>query len=125
MKIFFFTYAETLQETALTLVDGNNIADDSLAELDELVTGDMMTTLAKIVTGQQENLRVASLRDAFRQANSELQHNLSYIGGIGGYDKQPMLAVSVPVDEPALVEVTAVSPTPVSGKLTLLTLLRG
>jgi SNF2 family DNA or RNA helicase len=62
VKIYFFAYEETIQEDALRLVaakvaaalriNGDTVGDDSLADLDELSSGDLVTTLARIVTGR-------------------------------------------------------------------------
>jgi hypothetical protein len=61
VKVYFFAYEETIQEDALRLVaakvaaalrvNGDTVGDDSLAELDDLTSGDLVATLAKIITG--------------------------------------------------------------------------
>ena len=89
VKVYFFAYADSLQEQALLLVaaklaaairlDGDDIGADSLADLDELTSGDIVTTLAKIVTGEL-SLQEQSLQHAFQSANAELRQALSYLG---------------------------------------------
>ncbi len=89
VAVQFYAYRGTLQEQALRLVaakmaatdriDGNTIATDSLTELDDMVQGDLITTLARIVVGD-EALTAPSLADAFAQANGALRENLAYLG---------------------------------------------
>lgn len=89
VHVYFFAYEHTLQEQALLLIaaklaaairlDGDDIAEDSLADLDELTSGDIVTTLAKIVTGEL-SLQERSLQHAFQSANQELRQALTYLG---------------------------------------------
>lgn len=89
VAVQFCAYRGTLQEQALRLVaakmaatdriDGNTIATDSLTELDDMVQGDLITTLARIVVGEEE-LTAPSLADAFAEANGALRDNLAYLG---------------------------------------------
>lgn len=88
VAVRFCAYRGTLQEQALRLVaakmaatdriDGNTIATDSLTELDDMVQGDLITTLARIVVGEEE-LTAPSLSDAFAAANGALRENLAYL----------------------------------------------
>jgi hypothetical protein len=61
-------------------VNGDTIADDSLAELDELSGGDIVTTLARIVTGEVQ-VSAQSLQQAFADANVGLRQANQMIGG--------------------------------------------
>jgi hypothetical protein len=89
VKIYFYAYEATLQEDALRLVaakvaaalrvNGDTIADDSLAELDELSGGDIVTTLARIVTGEVQ-VSAQSLQQAFAEANAGLWQANQLIG---------------------------------------------
>ncbi len=93
VTVQFYAYRGTLQEQALRLVaakmaatdriDGNTIATDSLTELDSMVQGDLITTLARIVVGE-EALTAPSLADAFADANGALRENLAYLGVAAG-----------------------------------------
>ncbi|MBK9054801.1 MAG: hypothetical protein IPL78_29010 [Chloroflexi bacterium] len=90
VKVYFYAYESTLQEDALRLVaakvaaalrvNGDTIADDSLAELDELSGGDIVTTLARIVTGEVQ-VSAQSLQQAFAEANAGLRQANQMIGG--------------------------------------------
>ncbi len=90
VKVYFYAYEATLQEDALRLVaakvaaalrvNGDTIADDSLAELDELSGGDIVTTLARIVTGEVQ-VSAQSLQQAFAEANVGLRQANQMIGG--------------------------------------------
>lgn len=90
VKVYFYAYEATLQEDALRLVaakvaaalrvNGDTIADDSLAELDELSGGDIVTTLARIVTGEVQ-VSAQSLQQAFAEANAGLRQANQMIGG--------------------------------------------
>ncbi|MCA9995437.1 MAG: DEAD/DEAH box helicase family protein [Anaerolineales bacterium] len=103
VKVYFFCYEETLQEDALHLIaakvgavqriNGETVSDDTLADLDELASTDILTTLAKIATGQQERLTTSSLQHAFSAANETIQHAN---GTIGRYD--------MPAEEPQIIE---------------------
>ncbi|MCB0031843.1 MAG: hypothetical protein KDE28_28225, partial [Anaerolineales bacterium] len=89
VKVYYFAYANTIQEDALHLVaakvaaslrvNGDTVGDDSLAELDELAAGDLVTTLARIVTGETQ-LAARSLQQAFAEANASLRQANTIIG---------------------------------------------
>lgn len=89
VKVYFYAYESSLQEEALRLVaakvaaalrvNGDTIADDSLAELDELSGGDIVTTLARIVTGEVQ-VSAQSLQQAFAEANAGLRQANQLIG---------------------------------------------
>jgi hypothetical protein len=89
VKVYYFCYEETIQEDALRLVaakvaaalrvNGDTIGDDSLADLDELASGDLVATLAKIVTGDVQ-VEARSLQQAFAEANASLRQANTLIG---------------------------------------------
>lgn len=97
VKVFFYAYEDTLQEDALSLVaakvaatlriNGDTVADDSLAELDELATTDIVTALARIATGAAE--RPPSLQDAFKAANDDFRAANAIIGDYKMVDALP------------------------------------
>ncbi|MBK9055999.1 MAG: hypothetical protein IPL78_35410 [Chloroflexi bacterium] len=104
VKVYFYAYEATLQEDALRLVaakvaaalrvNGDTIADDSLAELDELSGGDIVTTLARIVTGEVQ-VSAQSLQQAFAEANAGLRQANQMIGG---YEIIEEAVVEAPVE---------------------------
>src|SRR5690606_18444333 len=89
VKVYYFAYEETIQEDALHLVaskvaaalrvNGDTVGDDSLADLDELTSGDLVATLAKIVTGETQS-EARSLQQAFAEANASLRQANTLIG---------------------------------------------
>lgn len=89
VKVYYFAYKNSLQEDALQLVaskiaaalrvNGDTVESDSLADLDDLATGDLVATLAKIVTGQTK-LEAPSLQQAFAAANATLRQANTLIG---------------------------------------------
>jgi hypothetical protein len=89
VKVYYFCYEETIQEDALHLVaakvaaslrvNGDTVGDDSLADLDELASGDLVATLAKIVTGEAQ-IEARSLQQAFAEANAGLRQANTIIG---------------------------------------------
>jgi hypothetical protein len=89
VKVYFFAYEETIQEDALRLVaakvaaalrvNGDTVGDDSLAELDDLTSGDLVATLAKIITGDVQ-IEAHSLQQAFAEANASLRQANTLIG---------------------------------------------
>ena len=89
VKVYFFAYEETIQEDALHLVaakvaaalrvNGDTVGDDSLAELDDLTSGDLVATLAKIITGDVQ-IEAHSLQQAFAEANASLRQANTIIG---------------------------------------------
>lgn len=146
VKVYYFAYEETIQEDALHLVaakvaaalrvNGDTVGDDSLADLDELTSGDLVATLAKIVTGETQ-IEARSLQQAFAEANASLrqantligeysiveddedddletavtdepirQRPLPAIAGNGHVTRQPSLFSSSPVNKPNGVAVT-------------------
>jgi hypothetical protein len=94
VKVYYFAYEETIQEDALHLVaakvaaalrvNGDTVGDDSLADLDELTSGDLVATLAKIVVGLSPNgeaqIEARSLQQAFAEANASLRQANTLIG---------------------------------------------
>lgn len=104
VKVYYFAYADTLQVQALQVVaakvaaalrvNGDTIVDDSLAELDDVVSGDVLTTLARIVTGETK-LETESLQDAFAKANAELRQANVVIGEYQMLDDETAMAVPV------------------------------
>ena len=91
VKVYYFAYADTLQTQALALVaakvaaalrvNGDTVTDAALAELDGS-GGDLVATLAKIVTGDV-TLAPNSLQQAFAKANTALQEANTVIGDYG------------------------------------------
>jgi hypothetical protein len=89
VKVYFFAYEETIQEDALHLVaakvaaalrvNGDTVGDDSLADLDDLTSGDLVATLAKIITGDVQ-IEAHSLQQAFAEANASLRQANTLIG---------------------------------------------
>lgn len=90
VEVYFYCYENTLQEDALQLVaakvaaalrvNGDSVGNDSLAELDSLTGGDLISTLAKIVTGDVK-IESRSLQYAFAEANADFQASNTIIGG--------------------------------------------
>jgi hypothetical protein len=89
VKVYYFAYEETIQEDALRLVaakvaaalrvNGDTVGDDSLADLDDLTSGDLVATLAKIITGDVQ-IEAHSLQQAFAEANASLRQANTLIG---------------------------------------------
>jgi hypothetical protein len=89
VKVYYFAYEETIQEDALHLVaakvaaalrvNGDTVGDDSLADLDDLTSGDLVATLAKIITGDVQ-IEARSLQQAFAEANANLRQANTIIG---------------------------------------------
>jgi hypothetical protein len=89
VKVYYFVYSDTIQTDALYLVaakvaaalrvNGDTVADDSLAELDEITGNDIVATLARIVTGETQ-LDAPSLQQAFAQANASIRQANMVIG---------------------------------------------
>ena len=126
VKVYFFCYEGTLQEDALHLIaakvgavqriNGDTVSDDTLADLDDLASTDILTTLARIATGQQERLTTNSLQNAFSAANASIQHANGTIGGYEIPEEEPEPVVEI-VQMPKITIVdpepqTAVSPIP-------------
>jgi hypothetical protein len=97
VKIYYFCYEETIQEDALHLVaakvaaslrvNGDTVGDDSLADLDELASGDLVATLARIVTGET-SIDARSLQQAFAEANASLRQANTIIGDYSLVDEE-------------------------------------
>ncbi|MCP4426856.1 MAG: hypothetical protein GY803_20400, partial [Chloroflexi bacterium] len=109
VKVYYFAYANTIQEQALYLVaakvaaaqhvNGDTVADDGgqgtgLAELDSIAGNDIVATLARIVTGDVE-VNTQSLQQAFANANASLRQANSVIGGYEMVDDEEMKSVTI------------------------------
>jgi hypothetical protein len=89
VKVYYFAYEETIQRDALYLVaakvaaalrvNGDTVADDSLAELDELSGNDIIAALARIVT-EDVALEAPNLQQAFAAANETIRQANALIG---------------------------------------------
>jgi hypothetical protein len=89
VKVYYFAYEETIQADALRLVaakvaaalrvNGDTVDTDGLADLDEMASGDLVSALAKIVTGEAE-MEAGSLQEAFAAANASLRQANTVIG---------------------------------------------
>ncbi|MGD8586948.1 MAG: hypothetical protein PVJ75_16475, partial [Chloroflexota bacterium] len=115
VKVYFFNYADTLQNDALYLiaakvaatvrVNGDIVGDDSLAELDELASTDMVTALARIVT-EDEMHQVKGLNDVFAEANAEMKSANGFIGAYEIADEtlpDPVPEPENPVSRPQII----------------------
>ncbi|MDT8307769.1 MAG: hypothetical protein RRC07_17675, partial [Anaerolineae bacterium] len=93
VKVYYFAYSDTIQTDALYLVaakvaaalrvNGDTVADDSLAELDEITGNDIVATLARIVTGETQleaGLTAKNLQQAFAEANASIRQANTIIG---------------------------------------------
>ncbi|NLF65041.1 MAG: hypothetical protein GX579_10635, partial [Chloroflexi bacterium] len=93
VKVYYFAYGDTIQTDALYLVaakvaaalrvNGDTVADDSLAELDEITGNDIVATLARIVTGETQleaGLTAKNLQQAFAEANASIRQANTMIG---------------------------------------------
>ncbi|MCB8980634.1 MAG: hypothetical protein H6657_24755 [Ardenticatenaceae bacterium] len=104
VKVYFFAYEETIQEDALRLVaakvaaalrvNGDTVGDDSLAELDDLTSGDLVATLAKIITGDVQ-IEAHSLQKAFAEANASLRQANTIIGDYQMVEEEPEEVMAV------------------------------
>ncbi|MFO7682989.1 MAG: DEAD/DEAH box helicase [Chloroflexota bacterium] len=104
VKVYYFAYEETIQEDALRLVaakvaatlrvNGDTVDDDSLADLDDLSAGDLVATLAKIITGDVQ-IEARSLQQAFAEANAGLRQANTLIGEYSLVDEDEEVAVAV------------------------------
>ena len=89
VDVCFYAYEGTIQEDALHLVaakvaaalrvNGDVVGNDSLADLDDLTSGDLVATLAKIVVGEAQ-IEARSLQQAFAEANASLRQADTIIG---------------------------------------------
>ncbi|MCB0013375.1 MAG: hypothetical protein KDE34_15795, partial [Anaerolineales bacterium] len=82
-------------------VNGDTVGDDSLAELDELAAGDLVTTLARIVTGETQ-LAARSLQQAFAEANASLRQANTIIGEYRMVDEAEVEPTPTPPDRDAV-----------------------
>jgi hypothetical protein len=73
-------------------VNGDTVADDSLAELDEITGNDIVATLARIVTGETQ-LEAPNLQQAFAEANAGIRQANAIIG------EYEMAAETVPAQQ--------------------------
>ncbi|MAU00677.1 MAG: hypothetical protein CL608_26330 [Anaerolineaceae bacterium] len=106
VDVCFFAYEGTIQEDALRLVaakvaaalrvNGDVVVSDSLADLDDLTSGDLVATLAKIITGDVQ-IEAHSLQQAFAEANASLRQANTVIGEYSivddDEDDEPVLAL--------------------------------
>ena len=107
VKVYFFAYEETIQEDALHLVaakvaaslrvNGDTVGDDSLADLDDLTSGDLVATLAKIIVGDVQ-IEARSLQQAFAEANANLRQANTIIGEYSLVDEEMAEAGKVVVN---------------------------
>ncbi|MCP4419630.1 MAG: hypothetical protein GY805_23715, partial [Chloroflexi bacterium] len=112
VKVYYFAYANTIQEQALYLVaakvaaaqhvNGDTVADGNghgtgLSELNGIAGNDIVATLARIVTGDVE-VNTQSLQQAFAKANASLRQANNVIGGyemVDDEEVEPVTAVTV------------------------------
>ena len=102
VKVYYFCYEETIQEDALHLVaakvaaslrvNGDTVGDESLADLDELAAGDLVATLARIVTGETR-IEAHSLQQAFAEANAGLRQANTIIGDYQMVDEEELAPI--------------------------------
>src|SRR5690606_4841346 len=122
VKVYYFAYADTIQTDALYLVaakvaaalrvNGDTVADDSLAELDEITGNDIVATLARIVTGETQ-LETPNLQQAFAEANAGIRQANMVIGDYEMVDDEDEVAIES--DAPAeTVTIPEPAPQPVS-----------
>jgi len=132
VKVYYFAYEETIQEDALHLVaakvaaalrvNGDTVADDSLAELDGITGSDIVATLARIVAGDVE-VNTQSLQQAFAKANDSLHQSNTVIGEYefvdDDEDEGPLPALKTIGQQPVLSGSTKLSlpkePLPIAG----------
>ena len=130
VKVYYFAYEETIQEDALHLVaakvaaalrvNGDTVGDDSLADLDDLTSGDLVATLAKIITGDVQ-IEAHSLQQAFAEANASLRQANTLIGEYSvvddGEDDEPVPALEMIGQQPVLSTSTSSAQAPSKGAL--------
>ena len=115
VKVYFFNYANTLQNDALYLiaakvaatvrVNGDVVGDDSLAELDELASTDMVTALARIVT-EDDKHQVKGLNAVFAEANAEMKSANGFVGAFEIPDEalpEPVTESETQVSRPPII----------------------
>ncbi len=115
VKVYYFAYADTIQEQALYLVaakaaaalrvNGDTVSDDSLAELDNITGNDIVTTLARIVTGDAE-VNTQSLQQAFAEANASLRQANAIIGEYEIGDDEPEPEILTRDEAQAIIDAT-------------------
>ncbi|MCB8986722.1 MAG: N-6 DNA methylase [Ardenticatenaceae bacterium] len=91
VKVYYFYYEETLQAQAIRLiaakvgaamrVRGDTLPEDSITEMDDLASADMMTELTRIALQGGAADQVESLQDLFAKANADIQHEEVMVGG--------------------------------------------
>ncbi|MCA9875222.1 MAG: hypothetical protein KC441_16240, partial [Anaerolineales bacterium] len=91
VKVYYFYYEETLQTQAIRLiaakvgaamrVRGDTLPEDSITEMDDLASADMMTELTRIALQGGAADQVESLQDLFAKANADIQHEEVMVGG--------------------------------------------
>ena len=89
VDVCFYAYEGTIQEDALHLVaakvaaalrvNGDVVGGDTLADLGDLISSDLVATLAKIVVGETR-IEARSLQQAFAEANASLRQADTIIG---------------------------------------------
>jgi hypothetical protein len=104
VRVYYFAYEETIQEDALHLVaakvaaalrvNGDTVDDNTLADLDDLTSGDLVATLARIVTGEVK-MEARSLQQAFAEANASLRQANALIGAYQMVEEEPEDAVGL------------------------------
>ena len=126
VKVYYFAYEETIQEDALRLVaakvaatlrvNGETVGDDGLADLDEAASGDLVATLAKIVTGDV-HIEAQNLQQAFAEANAGLRQANTMIGDYpeleGELEREEEERKEMEIEGEWMVERVALRPLPV------------
>jgi hypothetical protein len=115
VDVRFYAYEGTIQEDALHLVaakvaaalrvNGDVVGGDTLADLDDLTSGDLVATLAKIVIGETR-IEAHSLQQAFAEANASLRQADTIIGEYSiiddGEDEEPEPTLATIAKQPVL-----------------------
>ncbi|HUM69089.1 MAG TPA: hypothetical protein PLK31_09615, partial [Chloroflexota bacterium] len=87
-------------------VNGDTVGDDSLADLDDLTSGDLVATLAKIITGDVQ-IEARSLQQAFAEANASLRLANTLIGEYSlvedNEDDEPLPALEIVQQRPLII----------------------
>ena len=110
VEVHFWYYKNSLQSYLLRWlaaklamtdrIDGNDIAADSLAEMDTLAQSDVIAYLSKAIQNKDALADINSLQQAFADANQQVATN---VGFINGYDIQQN-GISTVVSSDLLVE---------------------
>ncbi|MCP4358649.1 MAG: hypothetical protein GY796_11580, partial [Chloroflexi bacterium] len=108
VKVYFFQYRDTLQESAMRLiaakvaaairVNGDTIEGGSIATLDESGQ-DMMAILANIAIHGKRS--VIDLQDAFAQANREMRQVNQFVGNYSFTEAAPPTVTAAQRPRPA------------------------